>query len=121
MADLLAAHGVRLDGIYHCPHVPDDRCACRKPGTGLVERASRALRFDPRAAFIVGDKPCDIELGRAVGATTILVRTGYGAGVASEGTAAPDHIVNDMGEAALAIERLLPPEAPPRSLHAATS
>ncbi len=107
MCALLAADGVRLDGIYHCPHLPEAGCACRKPRTALVERASRELRFDPRAAFVVGDKPCDIELGQAIGATTMLVRTGYGAQVAAEGRTAPDHTVDDVLEAARVIERLL--------------
>jgi phosphoglycolate phosphatase-like HAD superfamily hydrolase len=35
------------------------------------------LDFEPDA-WVVGDKPCDTELGRGIGAKTILVRTGYG-------------------------------------------
>jgi hypothetical protein len=30
MCGMLADRGVALDGIYVCPHTPDDGCACRK-------------------------------------------------------------------------------------------
>jgi D-sedoheptulose 7-phosphate isomerase len=112
LRELLAREGVRLDGIYHCPHVPEAGCACRKPLPGLLDRAARDLGFDPRAAFVIGDKRCDLDLGRAVGATALLVRTGYGAETARElagdtGDAAPNPIVDDLREAARVIERLL--------------
>ena len=104
---LLQAAGVRTDGIFFCPHTPDDGCACRKPRPGLVERAAEELDFDPRWSFVVGDNVCDIELGRAVGATTLLVRTGYGAQVAAEGRVRPDHIVDDLAAACDTIEGIV--------------
>jgi D-glycero-D-manno-heptose 1,7-bisphosphate phosphatase len=100
LRELLAAEGVELEGIYVCPHAPADGCACRKPLPGLLLQASRELGFDPGEAFVIGDKPCDIELGRGVGATTILVRTGYGAEHEEAGAAMADHIADDLGEAA---------------------
>jgi D-glycero-D-manno-heptose 1,7-bisphosphate phosphatase len=106
MQALLAVEGVRLDGIYVCPHGPEDGCACRKPRTALLERAARELGFDPQRAFVVGDKASDIALGRAVGATTLLVLTGEGASAAA-GTSQPDHEVADVAEAAALIERML--------------
>jgi D-glycero-D-manno-heptose 1,7-bisphosphate phosphatase len=103
MIDLLAAEGVRLDGIYFCPHLPEDHCACRKPQPGLVQQAAAALGFDPRQSFVIGDKPCDIELGQAVGATTLLVRSGYGAEVEAQATARPDFMADDLLAAAAVI------------------
>ncbi len=78
MQDLLAAEGVDLHGIYVCPHLPDADCRCRKPGPGLVHQAVAEHGFDGSQAIVVGDKPCDVELGHAVGAMSFLVRTGYG-------------------------------------------
>jgi D-glycero-D-manno-heptose 1,7-bisphosphate phosphatase len=103
---LLADGGVSLAGIYVCPHIPEDGCDCRKPEVGLVRRAAEELSFDPAASFVVGDKPCDIELGRRVGATTFLVRTGYGARYEKEGLRA-DHVVEDIAEAARVIASLV--------------
>ena len=105
LRELLSAEGVVLDAIYYCPHTPQDGCGCRKPATGLVESAAAELGFDPRQAFLIGDKQCDIELGARVGATTILVRTGYGA--QEEARVQPDHVVDDLPAAAGTILRAL--------------
>jgi D-glycero-D-manno-heptose 1,7-bisphosphate phosphatase len=83
---MLAAGGARVDAYYYCPHHPDgvvaayrQRCDCRKPGTGLVDRAVRDLDLDRARSFVVGDKWLDIALAKAAGARGILVRTGTGA------------------------------------------
>ena len=75
----LAQHGVTLDGVYHCPHLPDAplaawcrQCDCRKPAPGLLRRAARDLQLDLSACVMVGDKPSDILAGRR--------RQGQGAG-----------------------------------------
>lgn len=109
MAELLEARGVRLNGIYFCPHTPDDDCGCRKPRRGLLELAAKEHGFEPRACFVVGDKACDIELGQQVGATTFLVSTGYGVQVAEDATVSPDYTVEGLPEAAQVIRGLLTP------------
>ncbi len=107
LRELLEAAGVPLDGIYVCLHRPEDDCLCRKPRPGLLESAAQELDFDPQSCFVIGDKVCDIELGQRVGATTFLVRTGYGAQVAAENTVTADYVVDDVWDAAQVIERLL--------------
>ncbi len=100
MKALLAVEGVELDGIYSCPHLPEAGCGCRKPEPGLLDRAAAEWGFDPRAGFVIGDNVCDVELGLRAGATTLLVRTGEGAGVEAAQAAHPHFIVNDLTEAA---------------------
>jgi D-glycero-D-manno-heptose 1,7-bisphosphate phosphatase len=107
MCELLQVHGIRIDGIYYCPHTPQDRCQCRKPASAMLELASHELRFDPRSSFMVGDKASDIELGHRTGATTFLVRTGYGAQVADEGVAKPDYTVDGLPEMAQIIQQII--------------
>lgn len=107
MLELLTAESVFLEDIYFCPHTPADNCSCRKPLSGLVEQAAEKYGFNPQDSFVIGDKPCDIELGQRVGAITFLVRTGYGAEVAANQTLAPDYVVDDLLEAARIIERLI--------------
>ena len=109
--ELLEVEGVHLDGIYVCPHRPEDDCPCRKPRPGLLELAAQEMDFDSQACFVIGDKVCDIEVGQRVGATTFLVRTGYGDQVAAKTTANPDYVVDDVWDAARVIERLLSADA----------
>jgi phosphoheptose isomerase len=105
MLALLEAEGVHIDDIYHCPHRPEDGCRCRKPGRALVDLAALHWNGDPRLSFVIGDNRSDIELGQAVQATTVLVRTGYGAGV--EGTVRPDHVVDDLRGAVSVVRDVL--------------
>lgn len=95
LKQLLAVEGAEVDGIYICPHGPDDDCSCRKPLPGMVQQAVADHGFDPKEAFVIGDKEVDVELGRAVGAKTFLVRTGHGAKAEAAGTTA-DHVVDDL-------------------------
>ena len=104
---LLGDAGVRIDGIYTCPHHPQDGCWCRKPKPGLVERAADDFGFIPRNTFVIGDNRCDMELGKAVGATTILVRTGYGEELEKSDDVQPDLVEDNLIAAATAIERML--------------
>lgn len=97
---LLAEGGVRLAGIYTCPHRPEDGCACRKPATGLAECAAQDLGLAPARCFVVGDKRCDVDLGLAWGARSLLVRTGYGAREAALPDCRPHVVVEDLFAAA---------------------
>ena len=69
---------VKIDKIYYCPHHPKVRCSCRKPKTGMLAAAARRFSLDLKRCVVVGDKKCDVDWGRAVGAKTVLVLTGYG-------------------------------------------
>jgi len=97
---LLSAAGIEIAGIYVCPHTAEDGCGCRKPLPGLLLQAANELAFLPRDVLVIGDKRTDIDLGRAVGATTILVRTGYGASHEATGGVLADHIADDLFTAA---------------------
>lgn len=78
LAELLTLQGAVLDAVYVCPHQQGDGCNCRKPATGMLEAAAVDWNVSLPASFVVGDKPCDVDLGRAAGAGALLVRTGYG-------------------------------------------
>ena len=105
LRELLAGEGVTIDGIYVCPHTPADGCRCRKPLPTLLEQAARELGAEAGDAFVIGDKPCDIEMGQAAGATTLLVRTGYGAAHEAGGVVIPDYYADDLLQAAAVVRR----------------
>ena len=68
-----AAVGVTFAGCYYCPHAPDAGCACRKPLPGLLLDAAAALDLDLAASVMIGDKPSDLEAGRAAGCRALSV------------------------------------------------
>ena len=77
-------------------------------GDGLTEeQAARELGFRLPDSFVIGDKPADIELGRRCGATTILVRTGYGRESESSAEATPDYVADDLAAASRIVETIL--------------
>ena len=92
MEDLLRAEGAHIDGVYYCPHHPDfgppeyrKRCTCRKPATGMIERACHDLDIDLQKSYMVGDRITDIEFAHKIGAKGILVLTGFGKGEVAYG------------------------------------
>jgi D-glycero-alpha-D-manno-heptose 1-phosphate guanylyltransferase len=107
IAALLAEQGAAIDAIYFCPHRPEEGCECRKPAPGMVRRAEREWDFRAEEAFFIGDKSCDLEVGKRFGARTILVGTGYGEQTLTEGTAPADYAVDNLLDAAQVIEHLL--------------
>jgi D-glycero-D-manno-heptose 1,7-bisphosphate phosphatase len=107
MQKLLLIEDIKIDGIFYCPHTPEDNCSCRKPKTGLIKQAAKELNFKPSECFVIGDKACDVSLGKNIGAVSFLVRTGYGAEEAQRKDIAPDYIVNDLLEAAVIINETL--------------
>lgn len=70
--------GGRIDGVFFCPHGPDDACDCRKPKPGLLKEAARRLQVDLTGVPVIGDSLRDLEAAAAVNAEPILVRTGNG-------------------------------------------
>jgi len=58
-----------------CPHVPEDRCDCRKPAPGLIRQAASRLGVAPERCVVIGDIGADVEAARAAGARAVLVPT----------------------------------------------
>ena len=83
---LVSVHG-HLDGIYYCPHTPDDHCACRKPKPGLLLEIAERYSSDFNEAVFVGDSLRDLQAAQAVDIKPVLVKTGNGEAtlVADEG------------------------------------
>lgn len=106
----LGRSGAFVDAIYICPHHPDrgfpgERadlkivCDCRKPATGLIDRACRDMQIDIASSWLIGDQKRDIETARRAGLRSVLVQTGK-AGGDGEFAAAPDYIATDLSAAA---------------------
>lgn len=84
--ELLSPEGAYIREILYCPHhprgiVPEYSivCECRKPLPGMVDAARQKHGFALAETIVIGDKICDVELGRNIAARTALVDTGFGA------------------------------------------
>lgn len=104
----LAAGGARLDAKYYCLHHPQARvaalrrrCACRKPGDGMLRQAAREHGIDLARSYMIGDGVVDVQAGRKAGCRTIFIGSfkpelwkllGGGRG--------PDHVARGLREAA---------------------
>jgi len=105
----LQEEGAHLDGIYYCPHHPDEGkapylgvCDCRKPASGLLQEAARDLALDLSSAYVIGDHFSDVECAQGVGAQGILLLTGHGRQTLAQKESwirAPAFIAPDLFEA----------------------
>ena len=106
---MMVLFGANFDDFRHCPHGPDDGCACRKPLPGMLVDAAREHGIDLASSWMVGDILNDVEAGRRAGCRTILIDNGNETQWVDGPFRRPHHRVATMGQAAniiLAAERL---------------
>jgi len=72
--------GGRVDGVYMCPHSPEENCLCRKPQPGMILNAAAENSLDLERSILIGDAISDIIAGQSAGVgVNVLVKTGRGA------------------------------------------
>lgn len=87
METLLGLDGAYIDDIYYCPHHPDKgfegeipelkiECDCRKPKTGMLEKAAREHNIDLSSSIMIGDSTLDIKMAENAGMQSVLLKTG---------------------------------------------
>lgn len=106
MTAAIEAGGGHLDGIYCCPHRPEDDCSCRKPRPGLLRQIGSDFGVPLAGLPVIGDSWRDLEAAWAVGARAILVRTGNGASAEARlltGAGAGAEVYADLAAAARAL------------------
>ena len=106
---LLGREGAFVDGLFFCPHHPDSgfpgevkelkiNCDCRKPNTGLVDRAVKQFHIDIKRSWFVGDTTFDVETARRSNIRSVLVETGD-AGEDGKYRVYPNFVCADLGAA----------------------
>jgi D-sedoheptulose 7-phosphate isomerase/D-glycero-D-manno-heptose 1,7-bisphosphate phosphatase len=80
IAEHLAGFAAHIDLFAYCPYHPAGVVEAftrtsedRKPGPGMAKAAQAALNLDLTASWVVGDRPEDIGLAEAVGASAVHV------------------------------------------------
>jgi histidinol-phosphate phosphatase family protein len=78
----LAEHGAHIDRFLYCPYHPEGIVEAfsrtsedRKPGPGMARAAATALSLDLTTSWVIGDRPEDIGLAKAVGAAAVYLGT----------------------------------------------
>jgi heptosyltransferase-2 len=97
LREMLKERDADYDALYFCPHKPEERCMCRKPMTGMIDRAVRELGISLDDSYLVGDDAVDVQLARNCGLRSVLVMTGHGA--EARRISSPDAVVDDLGKA----------------------
>ena len=76
----LAEYGARIDLFLYCPYHPAGIVEAfartsedRKPRPGMANAAASALSLDLTASWVVGDRPEDIGLAEALGASAVYL------------------------------------------------
>lgn len=103
---LLNAKGASVDEYYFCTDHPDLQSTHRKPAPGMAFDAAADFDIDLSASIVIGDKPADIDLGKAIGAKTVLVRTGYGSEHEAKKDCEPDFIIDSLANLSAILEGL---------------
>lgn len=76
----LSEYNAHIDKFYYCPHHPTEGvgkykkdCNCRKPKTGLIEKAIKENDIDLSKSYLFGDKESDLEAGNKLSIKSFLV------------------------------------------------
>ncbi len=104
MKEEIKSFGGIIKDIFYCPHMPEDKCECRKPKTGLIDQAKGKYIIDTGKSIMVGDSAKDIECARNAGCRyAVLVKTGNGIKAEkalAEKNVLPDYVAENLYEAA---------------------
>ena len=96
MLEQIVIAGGKIDAIYYCPHEDKDDCFCRKPKSGLLEKALVDFCIDSTNRFLVGDSLRDIVAGRKVNCKTCLVGQNLPIRQENTNTVVPDQIALNL-------------------------
>ena len=97
----LKKNNIKIEKTYVCPHHPDEKCDCRKPNIKFIKEAEKEFNIDLKNSWVIGDLPCDIEMGKNTGCRTIYVLTGHGEKHKKDlNNIKPDFVAENIYEAA---------------------
>ena len=71
----LLQNNAKIDGIYFCPHRPDDSCDCRKPKPTLILKAAKDLGINLSESYMIGDRESDMIAAEKAGVKFIPIET----------------------------------------------
>lgn len=85
MLKTMQENGIFITEIYYCPHHPDvEPCICRKPDSGMLEKAIARFNIDVTKSWFIGDKERDMQAAEKAGVKPIIIE--------------PDRTLNEIAE-----------------------
>ncbi len=76
----LSGNGIKIEGLFYCPHKTEDKCNCKKPLPYFIDLAVIKYNIDIDQSYVIGDHPSDILFAKNAGAAGVFVLTGHGRG-----------------------------------------
>jgi len=80
IAGYLTEHGAHIDLFLFCPYHPEGVVEAfartsedRKPRPGMARAAEAALSLDLTSSWVIGDRPEDVGLAEAIGASAVYL------------------------------------------------
>jgi imidazoleglycerol-phosphate dehydratase/histidinol-phosphatase len=64
---ILESQGIAFDDVLICPHRREEGCACRKPGTALVDGYLARRPIARSQSHVIGDRDTDLLLAERLG------------------------------------------------------
>ena len=65
---------IEIVSVHYCPHAPEEKCSCRKPATGMIDKILSEHKIALEKSWLIGDKQSDIDLAHnATVANTIAI------------------------------------------------
>lgn len=67
LLEILSSQGISFLDQCICPHLPSERCECRKPRLGLVHAFLLKTNWDRERSAVIGDRDTDLALAKNMG------------------------------------------------------
>ena len=70
----LADYDIHLLDVFYCPHARSENCHCRKPATGMVEKAIQKYPFiELSKSILIGNEFSDLVLGKRMNISSYII------------------------------------------------
>lgn len=74
LQNYLKNNDTSIDGIYYCPHIPEDKCSCRKPKPGLLLQAASDFKIELKRSWMIGNSIADVNAAKKAGCNWLLLK-----------------------------------------------
>jgi D-glycero-D-manno-heptose 1,7-bisphosphate phosphatase len=78
ITDNLSLHNIEMQFVLLCPHLPEERCLCRKPNPELGYLAEKSFGVFLPKSYIVGDQESDLRFGKNLHCKVVQVQADSG-------------------------------------------